>query len=158
MTKETEILEGENTELELSGGLKVHVNRLKTRSTFKLFKILTRGASYALAEFDLGSSTEDFTEGLIYAMILAVPEAEDETIDFLRHMVTPSELILDPKSKAEKEVNADILTEFERTLDDPELDDLVTIIEQIIKTEAPHIQQLGKRLSSMWKTFQKDKS
>lgn len=160
-TSEVDALESDNTpsgEVELTNGLKVQVNRLKTRETMKLLKILTRGASYALSTLDLKSDPAEFAESLVVSVVFAIPEAEEETIDFIRAMVSPVELIDNPKSKAEKEVNQGILDQLEEALSNPELEDLVNIVTAIVQVEAPHIQALGKTLGLLLKTYRPEKS
>lgn len=156
---ETEVLDIVPTDLTLSNGVKVTVSRLKTRETLKLLKILTKGAGYALSTIDLSGNAEDFTETLLLAMAFAIPEAEEEAIDFIRFMVTPSELIQGSKlSKAEKEINEDLIAKFDELLDNPELEDLVDIFSEIAKNEGPHLQALGKKIALLLKSQTKAKN
>ena len=63
-------------------------------------------------------------------------------------MVSPANLHEGAKlTKAQQAENAQLADELRLELADPEIDDLVTILEQIIKVEAPHIVALGKRLA-----------
>jgi hypothetical protein len=150
--------EVEGGPITLSNGVKVDINRLKTRETLKLLKIITKGAGYALGAIDLSGDTEDATQSLLIAVLMAVPEAEEETIDFVRALVAPAELISNPKSKAEKEINNDIIAKLVEATDNPELEDLVDIITAVVKAEAPHIQALGKRLGLLLKTYRPEQS
>lgn len=138
--------------VELSDGTSVIVNRLKTRETMKLLKILTRGAGYALRELSLDPEEPDFAESLLLSMAFAIPEAAEETIEFVRVMVTPADLIQKPKSKPEKEVNAGLEDALDELLDNPEIEDLMAIVTRVIQVEAPHIEALGKRLGLLLKT------
>ncbi len=144
--------------LVLSNGLKVDVNRLKTRETMKLLKIITRGAGYALSSLDLSGDNSEFAEALIVSVVLAIPEAENETIEFIQAMVRPTELVANPKSKPEKEVNAQIEDQLVEALQNPELEDLVSIITRVVHVEAPHIQALGKNLALLLKVYRPEKS
>lgn len=144
--------------IELSNGVKVDVNRLKTRETMKLLKIVTRGAGYALQTLDLSGESGEFAEALIVSVVLAIPEAEDETIEFIQAMVRPTDLVANPKSKPEKEINADIEEKLAEALQNPELDDLVAIITRVVHVEAPHIQALGKNLALLLKVYRPEKS
>lgn len=158
MTKsETEVLANESEILTLSNGLEVAVNRIKTRETFKLLKILTRGASYALQTVEFGENSEDFAQSLIMALIFAIPEAEDETIEFVQTIVSPVGLE-SGKSKAVKEANDEVYNKFVEALDNPELDDLVEILTKVIEVEAPHIQELGKKIALLLKNYRPVKS
>ena len=75
--------------LTLESGLPINVLRIRTRATMSLLKILTRGAGEALAtiRFGEGTSQEEFTGQLLGAVILSIPEAEDETIEFIQRVV-----------------------------------------------------------------------
>jgi hypothetical protein len=157
-TSEVQALESEPTSLTLSNGISVSVNRLKTRETLKLLKILTRGAGYALSSIDLKNSAEDFSETLVMAAVFAIPEAENETIDFLRAMVIPEGLNLTAKTKAARAENEELIEALDDYLSNPELDDLLDIISEIIKQEAPHLQELGKKMALLLKNYRPEKS
>ena len=150
-------LASEPSFLTLESGFEVNVVRLKTRQLFKLLKVITRGVGPVLSNlsFSQETSTEEFTSTLLTAVLLAIPEAEDESIEFIRGMVEPANLIERPKSKPEKEVNAGLELELDDALtDNPELEDTVAIIERVIRVEAPHIQALGKRLAVLLRAQQ----
>lgn len=154
---ETEALVAEAAPIILSSGTVVEVERLRTRGLMALLKILTRGAADFLPElkFDSGTSQEAFTGQLIGTALLAIPEAVEETIGFINQMVSlpkqhgklsgPAAL-----AAAEAEVN------FRAEMADPELDDLVTIMSEIIRVEAPHVMALGKRLGTLLESQQKN--
>lgn len=148
-TKNTDIdnIDAAPEPLVLTTGLPVLVERLKTRQTMRLLKILTAGAGPALADlrFD-GDDTEGMTAQILGTILFAIPDAEEETIDFVQSMVIPAGLIDSPHSKPEKEVNAELFERLARDLENPELDDLVSIIEVVVRNEAPHLAALGKRL------------
>lgn len=137
----------------LESGSQILVQRLKTRQLMRLMKVLTRGAGEAITSLSFGeeTSTEEFTGNLIGAVILSIPEAENETIDFIQSMVLPVGIIERPRTKPEIEVNEGLLTALAEELANPELDDLVTIVEHIVTTEAPHMLALGKRLAVLFK-------
>jgi hypothetical protein len=147
----------ETEPLELSTGTKVNVERLKTRQTMSLLKILTRGAGAAMSTLSFGDDTDqsEFVQQLIASIVLAIPEAEDETIEFVQRMVSPADLITPDRGKKltvpESEINEAKWTSLIIELDNPELEDLVAIIEVVAKNEAPHLLALGKRLALLWK-------
>lgn len=137
--------------LTLESGLEIKVERLKTRALMSLLKILTRGAAEVLGTIRFGEDTsqEEFTGQLIGAVILAIPEAEDETIEFINRMVTPGGVKEGRLSKADIQKNVELEQALRDELKDPELEDLVTIISEIVTNEAPHILALGKRLGAL---------
>jgi hypothetical protein len=102
-------LASEPVPITLESGTEILIERLKTRQLMRLLKIVTTGAGDVLTElkFSADMDTAEFTGQLLGAVILSIPEAEDETIDFLKTMVLPKGLIADPKSKPEREINAD---------------------------------------------------
>lgn len=145
----------EPQQITLESGLPINVLRIRTRATMSLLKILTRGAGEALAtiRFGEGVSQEEFTGQLLGAVILSIPEAEDETIEFINRVVEPANLHTGTRLTAgDKEYNADQEAILAAELDDPSLDDLVTILSEIVKIEGPHIMALGKRLAAILPT------
>lgn len=151
VNNDIDTLASEPTQLTLTSGIKIKVVRLKTRQLMKLLKILTSGAGSVLGslKFSADMDPKEFTGSLIGAVILSIPEAEDETIDFIQTMVESDGLIVDPKSKPEKESNFELEKALRIELDNPELEDLTIILEEIVRNEAPHILALGKRLGQM---------
>lgn len=149
-TENTEIdtLDPQPTPLALASGTKIEVERLRTRQLMKLLRILTRGAGDLLGSLsiDAETSTEEFAGQLIGAVVISIPEAEDETIEFIQAMVSPLGLV-PVRTKGDREYNAKIGEALYEELQNPELDDLVTIIEQVVRNEAEHILALGKRLA-----------
>jgi len=157
MTTETpdiDLIASEGGPVTLLSGRQVNVERLRTRQTMRLMKILTRGGGAALTDIDFSGGEDSAAVALLGAVIFSIPEAEDETIDFVRSMVTPVGLIRDPRSKPEIEVNEGLFEAISEEFENPELDDLVTVLERVIVVEAPHLIALGKRLALLVKTFQ----
>ena len=139
-------------EITLSSGTVVCVERLKTRQLFRLLKIVTAGAGPLLSSMSFSlDDSEAFAGQLIGLIIASVPEAEDEAIEFIQGMVTPLGVIEKPRSKADKEANTELISQLAETLENPEIDDLITILETIVRNEADDIQALGKRLAAMFK-------
>lgn len=137
----------------LTNNQEVSINRLRTRETLKLLKILTRGVSGSLGYLLAGDvDQEEFVGNLLGAVIIAFPEAEDETLDFIMSMVTPKGIIEDPRTKQEREANEEKWTRLGNLFQgNPELDDTVTVIEAVVRNEAPHIRALGNRLALLLK-------
>lgn len=151
--------------LVLSSGRQVWVERLKTRQLMRLMKILTRGAGAALGDLRVSDTdtTADFVGQLVATILFAIPDAEDETVDFVRGMVTPVGLIqIQPGghalSKAEVEINQNLLVELDEEFSNPELEDLVSVLEAVATVEAPHLVALGNRLAVLLKVQQSSRA
>jgi hypothetical protein len=129
----------ESDELTLTSGSVVRVHRIRTRETFALLKILTRGVGPILGELSFDrDDPEAFAGQMISLVVLAIPDAEDETIEFLQRMVSP----VNPADN-------DRVTE---ELSNPELEDTIAIIEKVIRNESSHMLALGKRLAALFGT------
>lgn len=146
-------------ELKLSTGVVVSVQRLKTRQFFRLLRILTKGGAEIIQEglgLTEGMSEEEMVGKLIGLLALSIPQAEIETIQFMQAMVEPHGLIDGRKlSDSAKDHNAKVWDDFHRTLDNPELEDTLDLVEAIIRNEGADLQRLGKRLASMLKVAEK---
>lgn len=151
---EVERIEPANTgPVTLSSGLEVEVVPLKLRETMKLLKIVTRGAGAVLeqlmGDLDLNDPVA-FAQTLGALILLSIPEAENEVVDFVRSMVIPVGY-KDMDSKEKVEVYRSLLEE----LDNPELDDVISIVERVIRRESEDIRNLGKRISTAFKLASK---
>jgi hypothetical protein len=144
----------------LSTGFAVEFHRLKTRQFFRLLKVLTHGAGPLLmqANLDFKAGADEFVQKLIGLVVISVPDAENEFIQFLASMCRPAALTDKPESQLDKQQKADnqkLWDRFNTELGNPDLDDLIDIVETIIRREAPEIQALGKRLGDALAVFQK---
>jgi hypothetical protein len=136
--------------VELTDGTKVRVHRLKTREFFGLLRILTNGGAPMLAQVDTsGMSEEQMVQLLLSLTLFSLPNAQDEAIAFVQQMV---ELAEEPANKQDGIAARARLVAY---LDNPELDDLITIVEKVVEQEAEDVRALGKRLRSMWDLAQK---
>ena len=138
-------------------GLDVLVQPLRTRQLFRLLKILTRGAGGFLSTMPLDAEDgmEQFVQQMLTLVVLSIPEAEQETIDFLRTMVHPADYVHTNKpSKEQRAANEAALEELYTALDNPEIEDTLAIIETIIRNESKNLQSLGKRLMGMMRMAQ----
>jgi len=142
---ETERLDPQPVKSELKSGTKIDVEPLKLRQFLALLRILTRGAGAALSMGGLSARDgEDFARQLMAMLLFAIPEAEDDTIDFVKSMVRPQAL-------KKTDPNFDHLKQLiDEELDNPELEDVVTILELVVQNEADDLAALGKRLRSMF--------
>lgn len=143
----------------LDSGTVVVIEDLKARQFFRLLRILTHGAIPGLSElFNVTSDTDpqQFGMNLMTVTLLSIPDAEDETVAFIQSMVKPVGLIEGRRlNKQDAERNAELWERLAVELENPELDDLVTIIEAIVRRESADILALGKRLAAMFKLAEK---
>lgn len=150
--KDVDVLDPKSNVVTLQSGTQVEIVPLKSRQLFKLLRILTHGVGDGLAalRFDSNDTDSAFAIKMATTLVFAIPEAEDEAIEFVNSMVKPVGLIerrdLDDSAK---ERNTELWTKVLYELDNPELDDMVTIIEAMINKEAPNLKSLGKRLGQM---------
>lgn len=149
---------GDPKSVTLASGSKVNVQRLKTRQLLRLLRVLTRGVGPALTEFNFGGEQSGLTQQILGMVLMSIPEAEDETVDFILSMVTPEGFNESPKSDADRKKNEDLFHAMAKELDNPELDDLITIMEVVIQAETPHIVALGKRLATLLTAHQKSET
>lgn len=143
--------------VKLESGTVVQLESLKARQFFKLLRIITHGALPGMRDaglFELSGDldTDEFMGRLLAVTVMAIPDAEDETIEFIRSMCYPYGLIeRRGLNKQDVERNTELWEQLDTELQNPTLGDLVTIIEAVVKREAADIQALGKRLASMFK-------
>ena len=158
--KDAEVLVPEATVVVLSTGTHVEIVPLKTRQFFKLLKIITRGAGDAITSLRLDPNDSDleFAAKLIGTFGFAIPEAEDEAIDFLASMCKPVGLIDRPAAtlnKQDRERNLALWEQMVTDLENPELEDLLSVIEAVVTQETPNLKALGKRLGQMFNLARK---
>ncbi len=143
--------------VKLADGTHVQIEQLRARQFFKLLRIVTHGSLPMLNDLsffrmDPDGDAGEFAGRLLSVMLLSIPDAEDETIDFLRSMCKPVGLIeRKGLNKVDTERNNALWAQLDEVLANPELDDLITLVEAIVKREAADIQALGKRLVGMFK-------
>jgi len=153
--QDVEALSPEPDVITLASGFDVRVDKLKTRGMFKLLKIVTRGAGPIIMQMNLDfDNQETFSGQLLGVVVMAIPEAEQEALEFIQAMVTPAEYNPDVRKddKAGQQKNVELFERLARELDDPDIADTFSIIEKIVENEAGDIQALGKRLAAVLKT------
>ena len=152
-TRDVEVIVDEGDTVELSTGFKIRILPLKSRQFFKLLRIITHGAGGLLMNMNFsGEDTpEQFGAKLLAIVGYAVPDAEDEVIEFLLS-ITEAEGTKSGRNltRDDKTANKELLEKLLDELENPELEDLVTIVEAIVNREASDLQALGKRLMSMF--------
>jgi hypothetical protein len=132
----------------LSSGTEVAIQPLKTRQLFKLLRIVTHGGAsmFGQIKFYDGMGDDELVGQLLGLVIFSIPDAEDETIDFVTSMVLP---VTYPTG--DRKQDDQLLKDLARELYNPELDDLITIIEAVLKAEASDLKALGNRIAAMVK-------
>lgn len=153
LDRDVEVIVDEGDVVELSTGFKLRVLPLKSRQFFKLMRIITHGAGGLLMNLNFSGddSPEAFGAKLIALVGYAIPDAEDEVIEFLLSITEANGYKQGRKlTKDEKLANAELTEQLLDELENPELEDLVTLIEAIVTREATDLQELGKRLMKMF--------
>lgn len=151
--KDGDVMVPEASVVTLESGTQVEVQPLKSRQLLKLLKIVTHGAGDSLLALRMDANDSDgaFAAKLMATLAFSIPEAEEETIDFINSMVKPAGLIENRKLDDEaKERNVELWTKLYDDLENPGLLDLFTIVEVVVKNETPNLKALGKRLSQMF--------
>jgi len=119
------------------------------RELLTALKIVTRGAVMSMGNVRFDANDEAFVQSMIGLFLFAIPEADEEVIEFLRVMLEPAGPF---GSKEERQKAAEDLYE---ALDNPDLEDVVTVIETVVRRESQDLRGLGKRLQSMMTFAQK---
>jgi hypothetical protein len=138
--------------LTLKCGIEVHVLDMRTRQLFKLLRIITHGAGTAFmqAGLDFNEDPAEFMKKLVTLVLFSIPDAEQETIDFLQSMLEPVGLCAKaPRdmSAKEREGNLALWTELNQELWNPDPEDTICLVENFVRRESSDMQALGKRLS-----------
>ncbi len=148
-----EVIVDEGEVVTLSSGLEINILPLKARQFFKLLKIVTHGAGAMIFNLNISSndSPEEFGAKLLAVIGFAIPDAEDEVVEFILSIVKPTkEKSGRSLTKSELAENKRLDDELRTELYNPELEDLLTIVEAIVHREAEDLQALGKRLMTMF--------
>jgi hypothetical protein len=147
---EIDRLDPQPVEMRLQSGLEFDLEPLKLRQFLRLLRIVSRGAADVLDSTSLDfENPQAFVQTFIGLVLFSIPEAEEETVEFLKSMVTVRNKTGNPDIDSIK--YAELLSE----LDNPELEDTITIVQSLIEREAEDIRALGKRLGAMFKVAQK---
>ena len=145
---EASIIDGAPATIPLSTGLEVEIQRLKMRQLMRAARIITHGAGDAITALNL-DSVDDFAESILPVILLAIPDAEQEAIDFIISMVQPVGFQQNPRTDADRKRNAALYSPMIDVLANPEIDDVFTIFEKVFEQERPYLESLGKRLSAL---------
>ena len=147
---EAERLDPQPLLMQLESGTKFDLEPLKLRQFLRLLRIVTRGAADVLDQTRLDfEDPQAFVQTFLGMVLFSIPEAEEETVDFIKSMVVPTDLTGNPDKDLIK------VQALSRELDNPALEDTITIVQFIIEREAEYLRALGKRLGAMLRVAQK---
>lgn len=147
---ETDRLDPAPLRMALESGTEFDLEPLKLRQFLRLLRIVTRGAADVLDQTSLDlDDPQAFLQTFLGMVLFSVPEAEEETIDFIKSMVKPKDLTGNPEKDLEK------VRSLAQELDNPELEDVLTIMQSIVEREAEDLRNLGKRVAAMFRSAQK---
>jgi hypothetical protein len=160
---ELDVLDPVPGTITFSNGLQANVLDLKTRQFFRMLKILTRNPNLSSvlsqggsALFDGTSDAAVFATRLVTMLLFSIPEAENETVEFLASMLEPVGLVVRPNlDKTDKARNDEKWVELRTALFNPELEDLIDIISSIVERESEDLLALGKKIGAMFKLARK---
>jgi hypothetical protein len=144
----------------LSTGFPIEIVRMQTRQYFRLLKVFTHGAGPRLLQegLDFDADAAAFVTRLAAFIAMSVPDAESETIDFLKSVSQPAGLVgglygkqRSQLTKQEAENDDALWAQFNREMFNPDPMDTVGLIEKLVHREAADIQALGKKLTAVFK-------
>lgn len=141
-----------NLPFPLADGTMVVARHLRMREFLAMLKIVTRGASMAMGSVSLDIGDENFNQSLIMLFIFAIPEAPDEAADFVRTIIDPA-----PPDGGWPSTQEMVAAEshLDELMGNPDLGDLVDVIETVVRKEGPDIRRLGKRLTDAMALMQR---
>lgn len=147
---ELDRLDPPSAEVTLSTGHRVEVVPLRLRQFFAFLRIITEGSSTVLSSVELSSdmSDEDFANKLLALLLFSFPSAEEPAIAFIRTMIRPV-------PTGDRNKDAELEDELNAVMYNPELDDVVSIVEVMARNEASDIKALGKRLRGLMSLAEK---
>ena len=155
-SSETDRIDPVSDVIKLKSGTQVRVLPLRMRQLFRLLRIITRGGAQYLpmlreawvSSKDDEDGAEAFGAQLLAVALIALPEAEDEAVEFIQAVVEPANMVA-RNDKQTREHNATLQIELNAELHNPLPDDVVTILEAVIQSNKDDLVSLGKRLGAM---------
>ena len=152
---ELDALDSVPEQLTLSTGTVVEFNHLKARQFFKMLRILTHATKGMIGQLDqlFSGSGAEAAAKFAALLVFSIPDAEDETIEFLFSMVRPAGLRVASGGrsleKSEVEFNQKLWDDMANDINNPELEDLIDLVDTIVKREAEDLTALGKKLQKL---------
>lgn len=137
----------------LSNGELVEILPLKSRQFFKLLRIITHGSGGLMGAITFKEDPEQFVGQILGLLMFAVPEAPEPTIDFVKSMVAMPTVPgpfgkKGPVSEAGQD-RARRNDEIMDLLNDPPVEDLLTIVMKVVELEREDLVGLGERLAGL---------
>lgn len=151
VSNDVDALDPEPGHYTMESGQEVVIARIKTRELFKFLKILTRGAGPLLGqlEFSSSDSADEFAQRLVVLAVASIPEAEEETMEFLQFIVQPKNLIIPERTKDDTRRNEEEWQKLAEQLANPEIVDTIGIVTAMVRQEAEDIMSLGKKIQAL---------
>lgn len=141
----TRLLEDPTQPLMLTSGTVFRIKQMRLREMLRLLRIISYGATNMVDALDLNfDEPDEFVQTFVAMVIFAIPEAEDQTVDFLQSMVDIGHPTGNPK------LDDTARLELAREMANPDLQEAVTIITAIVAHEGRDLAALGKRLRSLF--------
>lgn len=150
---ELNALDPETEVLTFDDGSQVHVEQLRLRQLFKLLKIVTRGAGPLLFDprLSLSGTPEEIALKFMTILGFALPEAEDEAVEFILSMIAPVGISDGRKvTEQERKHNQKLLEAMVEEWENPDPVKAITVIEYIVHREAEDLGALAKKLMTMF--------
>lgn len=136
--------------VKLIDGTSIYVKELRLRQLFKLIKVITKGGYDFIGALDWAGSPDELVGKIIAVLIFSIPEAEDETIDLIVSLTELAKL-----EDEEEETYILRRNDWLKSMNNPEPEDAVIIIEEVIQHERDDLVSLGKRLQNAMKLASK---
>lgn len=143
---EVDILLPVSDRVTLSNGVEVDILPLKARQFFALLRILTRGASGILPRLAQISNPDELVAQLTALVLFAVPEAPDATFEFLTSVIDIPTI---PGPRGRTPVWSPEGEEVVELMANPEMEDVMSIIEVVVRANQDDLASLGKRMMAM---------
>lgn len=153
-SREADVLSDESDNIiTLSTGHEIRIERVRTRQMLRFIRIFTRGAGAFLGDINFSTKDQEalFSQ-ILAALVYAIPEAEDETIDFLFSLVSPVGAATPNASwtkKDREEREAAIARFHEEVGGDFLFEDTISIVSAFLKRELPNLRSLGNQLAAL---------
>lgn len=164
MSDELDAISPDVAPLKMTTGFELEVVRMQTRQFFRLLKVITHGAGTKLIQegLDFEASPEVFGARLLMIIAMSIPDAEQETINFLESVCQPAGLHgglygkqASQLSKQELQDDNALWDRYRQEMFNPDPLDTLAIIETLARREADDVQALGKKLRAMLEIFTK---
>lgn len=110
------------------GDVPCHIKPMKTREFLAFLKIITSGAGSIIANLKWSGSPEEVTSTLLAVVVIAIPNAVDEFIDFLAAALDPQVDGVTPRSVLGTNPDLDVLLDVFESVALQEKDNLSTLL------------------------------